>query len=227
MQKIQVLNKKNIERFFPYFILGFQDGLVNVFGVVMAVAVATLNNSLVLLAGFAATFAESISMGAVAYTSTKAEKARYEKTIKEIEAMDKERRKAHIRRVFESFCIKTSKAEEIAKLMENNKSAVKDFLLSNDAKLSTEIKDPFIHGLIVLLSSLAGSFVPLISFLIIPVSNAIILTIFLSALSLLTVGFYKSKIYNTNPIKESLELVLIGMASAFLGFIVGYIFGTY
>lgn len=55
-------------------ILGGQDGLVNVLGVVLGVAAATMSTRVVLIAGLAATFAESISMGAVAYTSAKAAK---------------------------------------------------------------------------------------------------------------------------------------------------------
>src|SRR5213595_2064072 len=63
------------------FILGSQDGLVNVLGVILGVAVASRNLSnplaIVLAGGLAATFAESISMGAVAYTSTLARRDHY------------------------------------------------------------------------------------------------------------------------------------------------------
>ncbi len=54
-------------------ILGGQDGLVNVLGVVLGVAAATQDTRIVLVAGLAATFAELVSMGAVAYTSTLAD----------------------------------------------------------------------------------------------------------------------------------------------------------
>lgn len=60
-------------------ILGGQDGLVNVLGVILAVAVATTDVRVVLIAGLAATFAESISMAAVAYTSQKAEADFYQR----------------------------------------------------------------------------------------------------------------------------------------------------
>src|SRR5512136_1054198 len=59
-------------------ILGGQDGLVNVLGVILGVAAATSDPHLVLVAGLAASFAESVSMGAVAYTSTLAEADFYE-----------------------------------------------------------------------------------------------------------------------------------------------------
>src|ERR671937_647952 len=59
-------------------ILGGQDGLVNVLGVILGVAAATQDAHIVLVAGLAATFAESVSMGAVAYTSTLADADLYE-----------------------------------------------------------------------------------------------------------------------------------------------------
>src|SRR3989344_1119427 len=58
---------------FKDFILGGQDGLVNVLGVILGVAIGTGDAKIVILAGLAAAFAESVSMGAVAFTSTKAE----------------------------------------------------------------------------------------------------------------------------------------------------------
>ena len=54
------------------FILGIQDGIVNVLGLVLGVASATFDTRTVLIAGLAGLVAESVSMGAVAYTSSKA-----------------------------------------------------------------------------------------------------------------------------------------------------------
>ena len=59
-------------------ILGGQDGLVNVLGVILGVAAATANGRIVLAAGFASTLAGAVSMAAVAYSSRLAESARYE-----------------------------------------------------------------------------------------------------------------------------------------------------
>ena len=59
-------------------ILGGQDGIVNVLGVILGVAAASGDVRIVIVAGLAATFAESISMAAVAYTSTLADADFYE-----------------------------------------------------------------------------------------------------------------------------------------------------
>src|SRR5262245_20892399 len=60
---------------FSSFLLGGQDGLVNVLGVLLGVAAASHDARLVLVAGLAAAIAESVSMAAVAYTSTGADRA--------------------------------------------------------------------------------------------------------------------------------------------------------
>jgi VIT1/CCC1 family predicted Fe2+/Mn2+ transporter len=54
-------------------VFGAEDGLLVPLGVVSGVAAATTNNFYVLIAGLAEAFAGSISMGAGAYLSSKAE----------------------------------------------------------------------------------------------------------------------------------------------------------
>ena len=72
-------------------ILGGQDGLVNVLGVILGIAAATGDAYMIMVAGLAATFAESVSMAAVAYTSTIADADYYES--------EREREYRHIREV--------------------------------------------------------------------------------------------------------------------------------
>jgi len=90
------------------FILGWQDGLVNVLGLVLGIATATQSTKLILISGLVAASAEAISMAAVAYTSTKAEidfynseLKRENKEVKEMpETERKEIRNIYLRRGF-------------------------------------------------------------------------------------------------------------------------------
>lgn len=222
----KIKKDKEIEHYFPYFVLGFQDGLVNVFGVILAVAIGTFNSSVTILAGLAAAFAESISMGAVAYTSTNAEKARYEKAVKELKEMDEKELAKHIKNILTNSGIDSKNANTIAKILEKNKKATINFLIQNELKINNEIDDPKKYGFIVLFSSIIGSFVPLISFFFLSIETAIISSVILSALTLFLTGIYKSKIYKTDPIKEGLEFFFIGMTSAIIGAFIGYVFGV-
>src|SRR5260370_33401509 len=66
-------DKGGIGRQLRDIILGGQDGLVNVLGLVLGVAAATAQLRIILAAALAATFSESIAMAGVVYTSTLAE----------------------------------------------------------------------------------------------------------------------------------------------------------
>src|ERR1700675_679660 len=72
-------------------ILGGQDGLVNILGIILGVIAGGGSNTVLLAAGFAAAITESISMGAVGYTSTMAQRDYYqaerEREVAEIDAM--------------------------------------------------------------------------------------------------------------------------------------------
>src|SRR5579872_6514485 len=59
-------------------ILGGQDGLVNALGIILGVLAATHEVGILIATVLAATFAESLSMGAVAYTSLLSQRDYYE-----------------------------------------------------------------------------------------------------------------------------------------------------
>jgi VIT1/CCC1 family predicted Fe2+/Mn2+ transporter len=59
-------------------ILGGQDGLVNILGIILGVIAGGGSDTVLLAAGFAAAITESISMAAVGYTSSISERDYYE-----------------------------------------------------------------------------------------------------------------------------------------------------
>src|SRR6267378_1870557 len=59
-------------------ILGGQDGLVNILGIILGVIAGGGTDVVLLAAGFAAAITESISMGAVGYTSSISERDYYQ-----------------------------------------------------------------------------------------------------------------------------------------------------
>src|SRR6476660_7340553 len=59
-------------------ILGGQDGLVNILGIILGVVAAGGSKTVLLTTGFAAAITEAISMGAVGYTSSVSQRDFYE-----------------------------------------------------------------------------------------------------------------------------------------------------
>ena len=167
-------------------ILGGQDGLVNVLGIVLGMAAATQELRFVIIAGLAATFAESISMAAVAYTSTKAESDYYEsKNIKRMGGID--------------------------------------YLYPH----YSPIKSAFIVGA----SSIIGSIIPIIPFLISAIISinqylAMIVAIVISALALFITGSIEGRLTSKRWYKEGIKLTLIGMIAALAGFLIGKLLGA-
>src|SRR5947208_17033930 len=59
-------------------ILGGQHGLVNILGIILGVIAGGGSNTVLIAAGFAAAITESISMGAVGYTSSVSQRDYYQ-----------------------------------------------------------------------------------------------------------------------------------------------------
>src|ERR1019366_1378672 len=58
-------------------ILGGQDGLVSILGLLLGLAAATKSSRIIIAGGLATIFAETLSMAAVAYTSKMADRDHY------------------------------------------------------------------------------------------------------------------------------------------------------
>ncbi|NLX09583.1 MAG: hypothetical protein GXY36_07995 [Chloroflexi bacterium] len=206
-------------------ILGGQDGLVNVLGVILGVAAATSDTQIVMVAGLAATVAESISMGAVAYTSRLAESAFYES--------ERAREYRHIARVpelerQEIYEIYQQKGfnDELLEHIVNTITADEDtwvqVMMAEEHGLSPiNRQHAFRAALVVGISAVIGSLVPLIPFIFLSVKTSIAASIALSALTLFLVGAYKARVMVGSPGKSGLEMAVIGTVSALAGYVVG------
>lgn len=210
-------------------ILGGQDGLVNVLGVILGVSAATSNHKIIIAAGMAATFAESISMAAVALTSKMADRdhyrselAREKREIKEMPKIEKEEiRVAYKAKGFEGKILN----EIVNHITSNNKQWLK-FMMREELGL-TEIKNKDIYrgSSIVGFAALVGSFVPLTPFFLLPVRSAVICSLAVSSVVLFLMGIYKAKVTIGNPFKTGFLMVLIGMGAALAGYYIGHFFG--
>ncbi|HLD48915.1 MAG TPA: VIT1/CCC1 transporter family protein [archaeon] len=211
------------------FILGAQDGLVNVLGLILGVAVATTELRVVIVAGLAATFAESISMAAVAYTSSKAardyyrsELEREKREMKELPEIEKK----EIRDIYHAKGFRGKILNQIVKKITSNKKVWLDTMMVEELKIfPEETENPKKSAAIVGLSSLAGSVVPLIPFAFLNVGSGIIASIILSLAVLFAIGVMKAKVSFGKKGKSGLEMALIGGAAVVIGYIIGILLG--
>jgi VIT1/CCC1 family predicted Fe2+/Mn2+ transporter len=211
-------------------ILGGQDGLVNTLGVILGVAAASSDPRIVIAGGFAATFAESISMGAVAYTSTLADhdhyRAELERERREIRDMP-EAEEQEVRDIFSRWGFTGDLLEKaVAKVMEEEEAWV-DVMMRNELKLApiedtSAIRAAFVVGF----SAIVGSLIPLVPFLLLPLGYAVATSLVFSALALFGVGAYKARITVGRPLRSGLQMAVIGIVSALAGYAIGALFGV-
>lgn len=217
-------------------ILGGQDGLVNVLGIILAVATATLDTKLILIAGMSATFAESLSMAAVAYTSSKAAKNQYEKELLrekwEIENVP-EMERNEIREIYYKKGFRGELLDKIVKKITSSKKVWLDEMMRDELQMSKEdYSNPGRSALIVGIAALIGSLIPIIPFFFMSASegvtasglffsNATVFTFFLSMFVLFAAGAYKARITVGTWWKSGLEIMLIGLGAAVAGYVIG------
>lgn len=206
-------------------ILGGQDGLVNVLGIILGVAAATGDAYIVLVAGLAATFAESVSMGAVAYTSTVADADYYEserereyRHIKEVPNLEKE----EIRSIYANKGFDGEMLNKIIDTITANQDVWVAVMMAEEHQLQPVNRRHALRSAIIVgVAAVIGSLIPLIPFMFVPISAAMVISISLSAFVLFTVGVVKARMTVGHPGKSGIEMAAIGITSALVGYAVG------
>ena len=211
-------------------ILGGQDGLVNVLGIVLAVATATSSTKVVLIAALAATLAESISMAAVAYTSSKAARDYYYKQL-EIEKQEIEEKPEvevqEIRDIYTQKGFRGKLLNSIVKKITSNKKLWLDTMMKEELRLFPDDYDnPAKSALVVGFAALIGSIIPILPFFFLPVGISMIYSLVISAIVLFLAGVIKARITIGNPIKAGFEMMLVGILAALAGYLIGAALGA-
>ena len=211
------------------FILGSQDGLVNVLGVILGVAIASQDITIIVAGGLAATFAESISMGAVAYTSTQARREFY------LAEMDREKReitelpeqeKEEVRQILRRWGVPSKELEDILVHITMKPKAWLDIMMAHELNLTpVDEKQAARSAALVGVAAIVGSIIPLMPFLILSsdIVLGIVVSIILSAITLFLIGWYKAKSTVGRPYRSGLQMLIIGIVSALAGFAIAFL----
>lgn len=206
-------------------ILGAQDGLVNVLGVLLGIAAATNDARIVLVAGLATTFAESISMAAVAFTSTvadadlyKSEREREYRHIQQIPTLEKR----EVREIYQNKGFQGDLLNRIVETVTANKDVWVALMMAEEHRLAPVSRAQALRAAwIVGLSAVIGSLIPCAPFVILPVGTSMWVSVVITAAVLFAIGMYKARVTVGHPGRSGLEMALIGTLSALAGYLVG------
>ncbi|HEV2316702.1 MAG TPA: VIT1/CCC1 transporter family protein [Thermoplasmata archaeon] len=214
------------------FILGSQDGIVNVLGIILGLAAAQTPAGTIIVATLAALAAESIAMGAVAYTSTRSRRRLYlseeQRELKEMREIP-EAERAEVREVLAGWGYRGSDLEELLNRICGNPRAMLEFMMAFELKLSpVEESAPRTSAYIVGAATVVGHFIPLLPFVIdrsSVVTDAII-AIVLSGVTLFAIGWYEAKVTDGTWWRNGIQMLVIGLAGGLAGYLIGHLIGA-
>ena len=221
------------QSFLSNFILGSQDGLVNVLGILLGVSAATNDLKLIYIAALAALGAESISMGAVAYTSTVAKRRQYMKEVsreqlemKQVSSIEHE----EVREIFKKWGYEGLELDSLTNQIASKPKAMLEFMMSFELKLSPVEKDEARRSFaVVLASTVIGSIIPLIPFFFVTsasISSGAIAAVILSGTLLFFIGAYEARTTVGSMWRSGLQMMLIGLSAGFAGYLIGRLIGA-
>lgn len=211
-------------------ILGGQDGLVNVLGIILGVAAATNDSRTIIIAGLAGTFAESISMGAVAYTSQKAARDYYYSELnrerKEMKTMPLAE-KEEIRQIYEKKGFKGKLLNQIVTKITSNKRIWLQTMMAEELRMfPDDYQRPGMDSVVVGLASFVGSIIPLMPFFFFEVTPAVKTALITAAIVLFATGAIKARLTVGDWRKAGLEMMIIGLVAALGGYAIGALMGA-
>lgn len=206
-------------------ILGGQDGIVNILGLVLGVAAASGSPRIIIAAALSTTFAESLSMAAVSYTSTQADRDYYKGQV--------EREKDHIRRftdiereeIRQIYQLKGFSGKQLDDIVQTITSDVNRWvgvMMAEELKISPVEEGGLLRSAVIVgIAAVLGSLIPVLPFFGVPVRVAIWASIALAGASLFIVGAYKAKVTVGVWWESGLQLLGIGLVTALIGYAIG------
>jgi predicted membrane protein (TIGR00267 family) len=214
-------------------ILGGQDGLVNILGIILGVVAAGGSTAVLITTGLAAAITESISMGAVAYTSSASEqdyyRAEQEREKREIADVPEEE-VDEVRSIYASKGFSGELLDSVVQTITANRDVWLHTMMDEELHLEPiETQTILRSSVVVTIATLIGHLIPLAPFFFFRTGSrdaAVLISIVVSGLVLFGVGVYSAKTLVGDWRTSGLKMVVIGLGAAAIGFLVGRLFQT-
>jgi VIT1/CCC1 family predicted Fe2+/Mn2+ transporter len=130
-----------------------------------------------------------------------------------------------VREIYRKKGFEGKELEKIVEVITANPDVWVQVMMSEEFQMAPPEKSQALNsGLVVGLAAIVGSLIPLVPFFFLPISTGIWLSLVLSALTLFAVGAYKARITIGKPFRSGLQMTLIGIVSALVGYVVGLLF---
>ena len=207
-------------------VLGANDGIISIAGVVIGVASATSNIWFILISALSAIFAGAFSMAGGEYVSVSTQKDTEEAAIAKEQALLDRSPEAAREILYQTF-LSQGDCETAAEVKVNqafSKNPIKVLVEEKYGVDLEEITNPWHAAFSSFLAFSVGSLPPTLAILLFPEPYRIPVTVVVVALTLLLTGYISAKLGKA-PVKQAmLRNLTVGLLTMLVTFAVGHIF---
>ncbi|MCF1283594.1 VIT1/CCC1 transporter family protein [Streptococcus sinensis] len=209
-------------------VLGANDGIISIAGVVIGVASATDDVWIIFLSGLAAVFAGAFSMAGGEYVSVSTQKDTEEAAVvRERELLEKNPEIA--RQSLYAAYVQNGECETSAQLMTNRAFLQDPLKALVEEKYGIEVEEftnPWHAAVSSFLAFAVGALFPMVTIILLPANIRIWATVLIVALALLGTGYTSAKLGKA-PIKNAMiRNLAIGLLTMAVTYLVGQFFAV-
>lgn len=205
-------------------VYGFNDGLTANFGLIAGIIGARSSDHFILVSGAAGLLADALSMGASGYLAAKSEQEVYDHEIsmeaEEIKLMP-ELEQEELAAIYQTKGMNESSAATLAaEVMKDPDRALDEKIREELGIVGTgmsPVKEAWLTGI----ATAIGAFIPVLPFIFLRGYPAIIAAFILAMMMHFGVGAARSFFTGRNLWRSGLEMFIVGMGVAVIGYILG------
>jgi len=206
-------------------VFGMEDGTVSILGLVFGVASSTTSSSVVLLAGATGAISAAVSMMAGTFLDVestndqaKAKLAREQSEIDNNLAGEQQ----EVRDRLHTAGFNEQDTAAIVDALARHPKILLHVEAATELQLgSTEQKNPFVQSAWMFFSDLFAASVPVVPFALLPLANARLVSLIITAILLLLLGVGRGLVGHRNVVLAALQTLGIATAAALAGFLIG------
>ena len=207
-------------------VLGANDGIISIAGVVIGVASATSNIWFILISALSAIFAGAFSMAGGEYVSVSTQKDTEEEAVAKEQALLDRSPESARESLYQTF-LSQGDCETEAEVKVNqafSKNPIKVLVEEKYGVDMEEITNPWHAAVSSFLSFSVGSLPPTLAILLFPDPYRIPITVVVVALTLILTGYVSAKLGKA-PVKQAmLRNLAVGLLTMLVTYVVGQVF---
>jgi VIT1/CCC1 family predicted Fe2+/Mn2+ transporter len=211
-------------------VIGMSDGLTVPFALAAGISGVVAATNIVVTAGLAEIAAGAISMGLGGYLAARTDREHYEaeRRREEFETLQMpEAEREEVAQILRGYGLTDVELQPVVNILSKNRKKWVDFMMRFE--LGLEAPDPNRakrSALTIALAYIAGGFVPLSPYILIPNTQmALLVSIGVTLLALFLFGLIKGHFTGVHPFRSALQTILVGGLAAAAAFALARLIG--